>query len=55
MQISDLGKCKRNLTNMVPNAWEPILEKYLGNSVVVERGVKDELLMEMEVFWRIIP
>jgi hypothetical protein len=28
---------QNNLTDMVPNAWEPILEKYRGKVVAVER------------------
>ena len=28
---------QNNLTDMVPNAWEPILEKYRGKEVAVER------------------
>ena len=40
------GEMQGNLTNMIPNAWEPILEKYLGNPVVVERRSESELLME---------
>ena len=26
-----------NLTEIVPNAWEPILEKYLAQRVAIER------------------
>ena len=40
------GEMQGNLTNMIPNAWEPILEKYLGNPVIVERRSESELLME---------
>ena len=40
------GEIQGNLTNMIPNAWEPILEKYLGNSVAVERKTDSELLLE---------
>jgi len=40
------GEIQGNLTNMIPNAWEPILEKYLGNPVVVERRAESELLLE---------
>ena len=35
-----------NLTGMVPNAWEPILEKYRGKSVAIERQSGGELLCE---------
>ena len=35
-----------NLTGMVPNAWEPILEKYRGKSVAIERKSGSELLCE---------
>ena len=40
------GEIQGNLTNMIPNAWEPILEKYLGNSVAVERKVDSKILLE---------
>ena len=35
-----------NLTGMVPNAWEPILEKYRGKSVAIEKQSGGELLCE---------
>ena len=37
------------LTDLVPNAWEPILEKYRGHQVVVERKTKDGLVKEAGV------
>ena len=35
-----------NLTGIVPNAWEPILEKYRGKKVAVERTVNGGLIYE---------
>jgi len=35
-----------NLTGMIPNAWEPILEKYLGQWVSVERYADSGVIME---------
>lgn len=32
-----VGEMGRTLANVIPNAYEPILEKYLGHKVVVER------------------
>ena len=40
------GEMQGNLTNMIPNAWEPILEKYLGNPIVVERRTESQLVLE---------
>lgn len=40
------GEMQGNLTNMIPNAWEPILEKYLGNPVVLERRAESEFVLE---------
>jgi len=40
------GEMQGNLTNMIPNAWEPILEKYLGNPIAVERRTESELVLE---------
>ncbi len=37
---------QNNLTGMVPNAWEPILEKYRGKHVAVERNVETGLISE---------
>jgi hypothetical protein len=37
------------LTGLVPNAWEPILEKYRGHQVVVERKTKDGTVKEAGV------
>ena len=41
-----LHEMQTNLTGMVPNAWEPVLEKYRGKQVAIERGVKDGLVYE---------
>ena len=56
---SSMGKVKNSdkraneigsgLTELVPNAWEPILEKYRGHQVVVERKTKDGLVKEAGV------
>ena len=56
---SSMGKVKNadkraneigtGLTDLVPNAWEPILEKYRGHQVVVERKTKDGLIKEAGV------
>jgi len=35
-----------NLTEMVPNAWEPILEKYLGQRIAIEREIGDTTFSE---------
>jgi len=35
-----------NLTEMVPNAWEPILEKYLGQRVAIEREIEGAIFSE---------
>ena len=35
-----------NLTGMIPNAWEPILEKYLGHWVSVERHADSGIIVE---------
>ena len=35
-----------NLTGMVPNAWEPILEKYRGKPVAIERKITDGIITE---------
>ncbi len=41
-----LQEMQTNLTGMVPNSWEPVLEKYRGKHVAIERGVGDELVYE---------
>ncbi|MBT3636688.1 MAG: hypothetical protein HN531_07100 [Opitutae bacterium] len=56
---SSMGKVKNadkhaneigsGLTDLVPNAWEPILEKYRGHQVVVERKTKSGLIKESGV------
>lgn len=35
-----------NLTGMVPNAWEPILEKYRGKRVAIERNLEAGIISE---------
>ena len=42
-QINEL---KSGLTNLVPNAWEPVLEKYRGHRIVVERKTSQGLVKE---------
>jgi len=44
--VNELGS---GLTDLVPNAWEPILEKYRGHQVVVERKTKSGLIKESGV------
>jgi len=42
-QINEL---KSGLTNLVPNAWEPVLEKYRGHRIVVERKTSQGIVKE---------
>ena len=42
-QINEL---KSGLTNLVPNAWEPVLEKYRGHRIVVERKTSKGMVKE---------
>ena len=42
-RVNEIGT---GLTGLVPNAWEPILEKYRGHRVVVERKTKAGLVKE---------
>jgi hypothetical protein len=44
--VNEIGS---GLTDLVPNAWEPILEKYRGHQVVVERKTKSGLIKESGV------
>ena len=44
--VNEIGS---GLTDLVPNAWEPILEKYRGHQVVVERKTKTGLIKESGV------
>jgi hypothetical protein len=46
VQIGDdkVGEVGRSLINVVPNAYEPVLEKYLGRNVVVESIRADKIL-----------
>ena len=44
--VNEIGS---DLTDLVPNAWEPILEKYRGHQVVVERKTKSGLIKESGV------
>ena len=37
---------KTGLSGLVPNAWEPILEKYRGHGIVIERKVGAEVIKE---------
>jgi hypothetical protein len=43
-QVKDSGKrveeLRSGLSDLVPNAWEPILEKYRGQKVIIERQGK---------------
>ena len=45
-RVNEIGT---GLTDLVPNAWEPILEKYRGHRVVVERKTKTGLVKESGV------
>ena len=44
--VNEIGS---DLTDLVPNAWEPVLEKYRGHQVVVERKTKSGLIKESGV------
>lgn len=44
-----VGEVGRSLVNVVPNAYEPILEKYLGHSVVVETISADKVTEQLGV------
>ena len=44
-----VGEVGRSLVNAVPNAYEPILEKYLGSRVVVETLEGDKVLEQVGV------
>ena len=52
-QVKDSNKrieeVRSGLTDLVPNAWEPILEKYRGRRVVIERKGKDGLIYDSGV------
>ena len=41
-----LHEVQTNLTGMVPNAWEPILEKYRGKKVAIEREIDNKIVVE---------
>ena len=45
-RVNEIGT---GLTGLVPNAWEPILEKHRGHRVVVERKTKAGLVKESGV------
>jgi hypothetical protein len=47
-QIEDarVGEVGRTLINVVPNAYEPVLEKYLGRKVVVESPAPENKIRE---------
>lgn len=51
VQIGDdkVGEVGRSLINVVPNAYEPVLEKYLGKRVVVESLQVDKILEQAGV------
>ena len=44
-----IEEVRSGLTELVPNAWEPILEKYRGRRVVIERKGKEGTLLESGV------
>ena len=39
-----INEIKSGLTNLVPNAWEPVLEKYWGYRIVVERKTRQGMV-----------
>ncbi len=41
-----MNEIQAGLTDLVPNAWEPILEKYRGHSIVVERKTPNGVVKE---------
>jgi hypothetical protein len=45
-RMNEIGS---GLTELVPNAWEPILEKYRGQAIVVERKAPEGLVKEAGV------
>ena len=42
-RMNEIGS---GLTELVPNAWEPILEKYRGQAIVVERKASEGIVKE---------
>ena len=44
-----IEEVRSGLTELVPNAWEPILEKYRGRRVVIERKGADSIIYESGV------
>ena len=44
-----IEEVRSGLTELVPNAWEPILEKYRGRRVVIERKGADGMVYESGV------
>jgi hypothetical protein len=51
MNIGDdkVGEVTRSLLGVIPNAYEPVLEKYLGKRVVVETILPDKALEQIGV------
>jgi hypothetical protein len=45
-RMNEIGS---GLTELVPNAWEPILEKYRGQAIVVERKTSEGMVKEAGV------
>ncbi len=45
-RMNEIGS---GLTELVPNAWEPILEKYRGQAIVVERKASEGIVKEAGV------
>ena len=41
-----MSEMQAGLTELVPNAWEPVLEKYRGHPIVVERKTSTGLIKE---------
>jgi hypothetical protein len=45
-QMTSIGS---ELTTLVPNAWEPVLEKNRGKKVIIERKNKDEIVRDIGI------
>ena len=45
-RMNEIGS---GLTELVPNAWEPILEKYRGQRIIIERKTAEGLVNEAGV------
>ena len=41
-----MNEFQSGLTGLVPNAWEPVLEKYRGHQIVIERKTTNGVVKE---------